>query len=55
MRTRLDKGESPANIMRSTLLSRQQKELIIKDYQDSVSNRQNTTIDTRTFEEKMAE
>lgn len=57
MRTKLDNGESPANIMRSTLLSRPQKELIIKDYQDSVTQRQATTEPTipKTFEEKIAE
>lgn len=55
MRTKLDQGESPANIMRSTLLSRVQKELIIKDYQDSVTQRQNEQAPVKTFEEKIAE
>lgn len=53
MRNKMDQWESAAKIMRSTLLSRAQKEAIVKDYQAWLT--ESRTVPTKTLAETVAE
>lgn len=52
VRQMLDTGESPANLMRSTALSKKQKELIIKSYQQDLTESRTPTIQETIIQAK---